>query len=246
MRGATTYKTDGSLTPSVPEVSTDDSAQVVACTDQHTRPEFDRAALLTIDMQADFVSGPYAVPGTGDVVPTVARLARAFRAAGRPIVHLVRLYRPDGGDADLCRRSLLASGAILVAPHSPGSQLVQGLAPATPLDADVLLSGGAQRLADREHALYKPRWSAFYRTLLREHLTALGVSTLVVAGCNYPNCPRSTIYDASARDYRVVIAQDATSGFGVQARTELTGIAVSCLTVAAIERSIGAVVACEG
>jgi nicotinamidase-related amidase len=38
------------------------------------------------------------------VLPTIAALAAAFRAAGRPIVHLVRLYRSDGSNVDLCRR----------------------------------------------------------------------------------------------------------------------------------------------
>ena len=40
--------------------------------DEHTRPEFARAALLTIDMQADFISGPHAVPGT-EQIATPAR-----------------------------------------------------------------------------------------------------------------------------------------------------------------------------
>ncbi|WP_285493846.1 isochorismatase family cysteine hydrolase [Actinomadura sp. NBRC 104425] len=210
--------------------------------DEHTRPHFTRAALLTIDMQADFVSGPHAVPGTERIAPAVARLARAFRDAGRPIVHLVRLYLPDGGNADLCRRSLIASGTRLVVPHSPGSRLADGLTPAdaAPLDPERLLSGAAQRLADGEHVIYKPRWSAFYRTPLQRHLADLGVDTLVVAGCNYPNCPRATIYDASARDYRLVPAEDATSRFGEHARGEMTGIAAWCLTVPTIERLLRA------
>lgn len=210
--------------------------------DEHTRPRFARAALLTIDMQADFVSGPHAVPGTEQIVPAVARLARAFRDARRPIVHMVRLYLPDGSNADICRRSLLASGARLVTPHSPGSRLADGLTPAgaAPLDPDRLLSGAAQPLAGGEHVIYKPRWSAFHHTPLRRHLDDLGVNTLVVAGCNYPNCPRATIYDASARDYRLVLAEDATSGFGEYARPEMTGIAAWCLTVTAIERLLRA------
>ncbi len=39
-----------------------------------------------------------------------------------------------------------------------------------------------------------------------------GVTTTVVADCNYPNCPRATIYDTSERDYRVLVASDAVSG----------------------------------
>ncbi|MGE2818144.1 cysteine hydrolase family protein [Mycobacterium heidelbergense] len=206
--------------------------------DDHTRPEFGRAALLTIDMQADFVSGPHAVPGTEQIVAAVAALAHAFRDAGRPIVHMVRLYLRDGSNADVCRRSLIAAGNRLVVPHSPGSRLADGLCPedAAALDAGLLLSGQAQSVGDREYIIYKPRWSAFYQTSLRGHLDDLDVSTLVVAGCNYPNCPRATIYDASARDYRLVIARDATSGFRHHALSEMTGIGVSCLSAAAIAK----------
>jgi nicotinamidase-related amidase len=60
-------------------------------------------------------------------------------------------------------------------------------------------------------AIWKPRWSAFFRTGLDEHLQQLGVNTVVFAGCNFPNCPRASIYDASERDYRVLIASDAIS-----------------------------------
>ncbi|HEX8760208.1 MAG TPA: isochorismatase family protein, partial [Pseudonocardiaceae bacterium] len=47
---------------------------------------------------------------------------------------------------------------------------------------------------------------------LDQHLATLGVHTVVFAGCNYPNCPRASIYDASERDYRVLLASDAISG----------------------------------
>ena len=33
---------------------------------------------------------------------------------------------------------------------------------------------------------------------------ALGVDTIVVAGCNLPNCPRATLFEASERDFRTV------------------------------------------
>ncbi|WP_347056932.1 isochorismatase family protein [Blastococcus sp. HT6-30] len=59
--------------------------------------------------------------------------------------------------------------------------------------------------------MWKPRWGAFHRTPLDGHLRALGVSTVVIAGCNYPNCPRATVYGASERDYRTLIAEDAIS-----------------------------------
>ncbi|MFI7135564.1 cysteine hydrolase family protein [Nonomuraea sp. NPDC050153] len=208
-----------------------------AITDPHLAPRWATSALLTIDVQRDFLSeAPYGVAGTTEVLPTLAGLAAAFRAAGRPIVHIVRLYQPDGRDADLVRRTLLAGGADIVTPDSPGSAIASELLPpgAPPLKPDLLLSGEPQPLAEREIALFKPRWGAFYRTRLDELLRGWDVDTLVVAGCNFPNCPRATLVEASERDYRLVLAGDATSRLHEVGRTEMTGIGVTLLPAQAI------------
>jgi nicotinamidase-related amidase len=181
--------------------------------DPWLRPEWDRAALLTIDTQVDFIDGGASpIPGTRAILPALAGLVAAFRAADRPVVHVVRLY--DGEDVDLCRRTLIASGAPIVRLGSPGSQLAQELRPtgAPELDAAALLGGEFQRLAANEWAMWKPRWSAFHRTDLETFLRERGVSTVVVAGCNFPNCPRATICGATERDFRVVLVADAVSG----------------------------------
>jgi len=199
--------------------------------DEYTSPEFSRSALLTIDLQRDFVAG---VAGTAEVLPAVRRLTHAFREAGRPIVHVVRLYLPDGSNADLCRRTLRGT----VTPHSPGSQLAAGLLPArllpsgpaaSELEPDLLLAGHAQEIGPDEHILYKPRWSAFFGTRLLEHLAERAVSTVVVAGCNYPNCPRSTLVDATERDLRAVAVRDALSGWTGDADREMAGMGIACL-----------------
>lgn len=181
--------------------------------DLYIAPQLGRSALLVIDTQVDFVDGgAFPIPGTTQVLPAITRLLRAYRAAGRPIVHVVRLY--DGHDVDLCRRTLIACGAPIARPGSAGSQIVAELRPdhADPLDPDVLLGGRCQQLAEREWAMWKPRWGAFHRTPLDEHLRRLEVSTVVIAGCNYPNCPRAAVYGASERDYRVLLVSDAISG----------------------------------
>jgi nicotinamidase-related amidase len=54
----------------------------------------------------------------------------------------------------------------------------------------------------------------------------LGVDTLVFCGCNFPNCPRTTIYEASERDYRIVLVEDAVSGIYEEGKTELRRIGV--------------------
>jgi nicotinamidase-related amidase len=38
----------------------------------------------------------------------------------------------------------------------------------------------------------KPRWGAFYETPPHALLHELGVDTVIVAGCNLPNCVRAT------------------------------------------------------
>ena len=80
--------------------------------------------------------------------------------------------------------------------------------------------------------MYKPRWGAFFQTPLQAHLEGLGVSTLVFCGANFPNCPRTSIYEASERDFRIVVATDAISGLYERGRAELANIGVSLMSAA--------------
>ncbi len=213
-------------------------------TNQLTIPVWASCALITIDTQRDTLDGAaLEVPGTSEAVPAMRRLLGVFRRCGRPVIHVVRIYKPDGSNVDLCRRKAVRSGARVLIAGSEGCELAPGLAPdpATRLDPDLLLGGGVQGLGPGEFAVYKPRWGAFYKTPLEGHLRALGVSTLVFSGCNFPNCPRASIYEASERDFRVVLAHDATSGLYERGREELTNIGVAVMSAhevaAAVERS---------
>ena len=58
----------------------------------------------------------------------------------------------------------------------------------------------------------------------------LSVSTLVFAGANFPNCPRTSIYEASERDFRLVMASDGISGLYERGIAELEGIGVAVMT----------------
>ncbi len=94
------------------------------------------------------------------------------------------------------------------------------------LDHDRLLAGEIAQLDGNEWAVWKPRWSAFHRTRLHQHLADLDVDTIVVAGCNFPNCPRATIYDGSEHDYRVLVPVDAVSAIEAWHISELAKIGV--------------------
>lgn len=154
------------------------------------------------------------------------RVLDAYRRYCLPIVHVIRLYLADGTNVDLCRRESIEAGKAVVLPGSRGAELVEPLKPRQNvlLDTNVLLAGQLQVLAENEWVMYKPRWDAFYRTPLEKHLLDLAITTVVVVGCNFPNCPRASIYGASMRDFRTVLIPDAVSGVYDLGIKELNGI----------------------
>jgi len=211
----------------------------VAGVDEHVEPELATCALLIIDTQVDFVDGGASpIEGTTAILPALASLRTAFLRAGRPVVHVVRLY--EGDDVDRVRRTAIAGGARVVVPGSDGSQVVPELCELAGVAPDTrrLLAGELEDVGPHEVVMWKPRWSAFHRTRLHEYLTGLGVSTVVVAGCNFPNCPRATIYDSSAHDYRVLVPSGAASGLTALHLDELGKIGVLHASTATITAAL--------
>ncbi len=209
--------------------------------DEHIRPNFTSIALITIDTQQDTLEGqPFEVPGTSAILPKMRRLLQAFRRAGRPIIHMVRLYKPDGSNVDLCRRDSVKKGNTIFRPGTPGCELASELLPEphVRLNTDPLLSGGIQTLGPKEFVIYKPRWGAFFKTPLEDHLQKLGVSSLAFTGCNFPNCPRASIYEASERDFRIVLVEDAVSGLYEQAKEEVRHIGVQLMNAKELAEAI--------
>jgi nicotinamidase-related amidase len=208
----------------------------------YVEPDFEKAALLTIDVQRDFSlpGAPAEIPGTAAALPAMRRLVQGFRERGKPIIHVVRLYLADGSNADLCRRQAIAAGKQMAFPGSEGAELVAELKPLPEarLDSTRLLSGQLQSFGATEWVVYKPRWGAFFSTPLEPHLRGLGVSTVVVCGCNFPNCPRTTIYEASERDFRIVLATDAISQAYERGLAELENIGVGLLSSSDIIRRL--------
>jgi nicotinamidase-related amidase len=205
--------------------------------DNYTAPEWDRSALITIDTQCDTLDNqPFEIPGTTAILPRMKALLAAFRSAGRAIIHIVRIYQADGSNVDLCRKELVQKGARLLLAGTPGCQPAADLLPreGIRLDEDQLLSHGIQTIGDNEVVIYKPRWGAFYQTPLELHLGKQNISTLVFCGCNFPNCPRTSIYEASERDFRVVLVDDAVSGLYDQGRIEMRKIGVELLSTSLV------------
>ena len=205
--------------------------------DKFTAADWLNVALLTIDTQNDFTltNSPFAITGTFEIVPKMRQVLHAFRLAGKPIIHAIRIYNPDGSNVDLCRRRAVAElGNKLIIAGTQGAELVNELKPSSSsqmqLDTELLLKGNLQQVAMKEWIMYKPRWGAFYATPLENNLHKLNVNTIVVCGCNFPNCPRTTVYEASERDFRVVLISDATSNIYERGLQELERIGVELMT----------------
>lgn len=206
----------------------------------YTSINIKRSALIIIDMQNDFVleHGAATISGTLAVVPAMQEAIQAYRAKGLPIVHIIRLYKADGSNVDLCRRATIENGASIVLPHSYGAEIVDSLRPQpdTSLDAEKLLRGDAQQIANNEYVFYKPRWGAFYQTALEQFLKSRDIDSLVFLGCNYPNCPRSSIYQASERDFRLGLLTDAVSQLYPKGEEEMKNIGVNLFSVCELLR----------
>jgi nicotinamidase-related amidase len=199
----------------------------------YTAPDYNGVALITIDVQRDCTlpGAPLEIPGTIDLLPKMQKLVRAFRAAQKPIIHVVRLYLADGSNADNCRRRNIELGGKILVPGSDGAELMEDLKPepGIKLDSANLLMGKLQLVGSKEWIMYKPRWGAFYRTPLEEHLHNMNINTIVMCGCNFPNCPRTTVYEASERDFKIVLVTDAVSQTYKRGLLELEKIGVKLI-----------------
>lgn len=152
-----------------------------------------KAALLIIDMQNDFVleNSPHRVVGARTVVPKIQAVLAEFRNRALPVFHIVRVHRPDGSDVEIIRQEKFRNQPFAVA-GTHGAAVIDELAPR---------SG--------EYVIEKIRMSAFIGTELDLMLRTLGITTVFVTGIQTPNCIRTTVFDAIAYNYPVVLVDDA-------------------------------------
>lgn len=197
---------------------------------KYTYPDYNNCAVVTIDTQNDFsLPGAVAeIAGTVKVLPHMKLILDACRSRDIPIFHVIRLYKEDGSNVDICRREFIETGVRIVTPGSTGADLVEMIRPknSIQLDDKELLQGTIQLIADNEWVMYKPRWGAFYQTNLEAFLREKNIDTLIFIGCNFPNCPRTSIYQASERDFKVVMIEDAISGVYDKGIREMKNIGV--------------------
>jgi nicotinamidase-related amidase len=122
-------------------------------------------------------------------IPSVQRLADAFRAAGRPVVYLAHMVKPDYSDAQFPYwRIGLGPGASrpFIVEGTWGAQIIDTLQPQA-----------------GEHLVIKKGFGGFANTPLDTILRTMGVTTCV--------CVSTTIRGGVEHNYWMILVKDAVA-----------------------------------
>lgn len=167
----------------------------------------DHTALLTIEVQQDVVGEGSILPelaaAATTMVPNIARLARAARAAGVPVVHCTAESRPD-------RFGSSTNARLFAATSKRRSRGAPGPAPKAVLHPDLGAEPG-DVVMPRMHGI-----SAMYDTGVDAALRNAGVTTVVVTGVSVNVAVTATVMEAVNRSYQVVLPRDAVAGVGAE------------------------------
>jgi biuret amidohydrolase len=174
--------------------------------------DLDRAALIIIDMQRDFLEpGGFGEALGNDVsrlqaaVGPIRQVLAAARQHGILVIHTREGHRPDlseappnkiqRGDPSTRIGAKGPMGRILVR-GEPGHDIIPELYP----------------LAD-EPVIDKPGKGAFYQTDLELMLRNRGVDTLFVCGVTTEVCVNTTVREANDRGFRCIVLADCCGSY---------------------------------
>lgn len=163
-------------------------------------------ALLIIDMQNGFVhpesamgKSPSGTAAQQAIVPVISALAAYCRTRGIPVLWSQQEHFPE--DKTRVRKQ--------IHPHSAR----QGFLPCLRGTWETEFFAGIRpAFAAGDHIVPKHRASAFYNTNLETKLRMLGTRYLFITGCNTEFCVESTVRDAYARDFELLILRDCVAG----------------------------------
>jgi nicotinamidase-related amidase len=174
--------------------------------------ELDRAALVIIDMQRDFLEpGGFGAALGNDVsrlksvVGPTRRLLEAARAAGMLVIHTREGHPPDLGDLPPAKKRR-GKGPLAIGDKGPmGRILVQG-EPGHDIIPELYPVPG-------EPVVDKPGKGAFYATNLDLILRNRGVAQLVICGVTTEVCVNTTAREANDRGYDSLVLSDCTGSY---------------------------------
>jgi ureidoacrylate peracid hydrolase len=172
----------------------------------------ENTALIIVDMQNDFIhekgfvnrnSLESGVPSNAlDLlkapIPHIQSLADHFRQKGKEVIHIYTAWAPDYSDVAIPLRKMAdkAKEEGCLVEGSWGAQIIEELTP---------------QKSDR--IVLKKAYGAFFRTSLDCVLRNLGIKTLVMTGVATNFCVETTIREAAAYGYDIILASDAAASF---------------------------------
>jgi nicotinamidase-related amidase len=152
------------------------------------------AVLLAIDLLVDyFERQPRLAAERQRITVATNQLTRTLRQHSHRIIWVRQEFAPDLHDAFADMRARNVSITIA---GTRGAEILPELERA-PADITIV----------------KKRYSAFFGTRLDEILDAARPDLIIVAGINTHACVRTTAIDAYQRDYRVIVAAEATASY---------------------------------
>lgn len=164
-----------------------------------------RTALLTIDLQNDFLHPDGAYGRAGQSAPAIAALPER-------IAPLVKALRARGGTYISAQFTLVPGPGDepLIAPHLKQLRPFLG-------KGDFAPGGWGHTLVDRlkpaDYVIEKVAYSAFYQTRLEYIMRATGIDRLIVGGIVTNGGVASTLRDAHLRDIDTVTLTDGCAAF---------------------------------
>jgi nicotinamidase-related amidase len=156
-----------------------------------------RPAIVLVDVQNDFVTGPLIVKRATDVIAPLQRLVAAARRNNLPIVYSVDAHYPQ--DVEVTKK--WGRHAIK---GTKGAEVIEDLEP--------------DRIKD--YVVEKRTCSAFYETGLEPLLKSMykgdGAKNLLLGGLHTHLCVRHTAADAFFRGYQIIIHKDGVDAFPLE------------------------------
>jgi len=167
----------------------------------------EHTALLTVEVQQDVVGADSILPdlaaASGSMVPNIAALARAARAAGARVVHCPAEPRPDRQGSSHNARLFLATSRRRE-PGPPGPPHPAVLHPDLGAEPSDLVMPRLQGL------------SPLYDSGVDAALRHMGITTIVATGVSVNVALLATVIDGVNRAYQVVVPRDAVAGVGAE------------------------------
>lgn len=180
-----------------------------------------RTALLTIDLQNDFLhpDGAYGRAG---------RTAEAIAALPGRIKPIADALRRRGGVFVSAQFTLVprAGAEPLIAPHLKALRPFLG---AGDFEPGAFGHGLVDALAPADFTVEKVAYSAFYQTRLEHILRALPVDRLIIGGIVTNGGVASTVRDAHLRNLHTILLSDGCAAFKAEVH-EATLISLGSIT----------------